>query len=357
MLPSVRDLDRLAEQLTSAAVTVRRLDAHDAWRNHSRSFLYFRDLFRKLAPSLVHLHVPWVSCAWAVTIAARAARVPITVRTEHNPIPDRRPVCQREKIRVLDGAVDHVVFISREVADAFAAGGRDWLDRWSVIPNAVSAGPMDPADRERTRAALALPANAPVAVMAGHLEERDGALDFIRAAGAAGRKGSRLHFLLMSAGPLPDFGERLARDVGIAGRLHFAPANADLGRVLSASDLYVQPSRHDGRSIAMLEGLAAGLPVVTTRVPGLDELLSSGAGAIVCEPGDVRALAQGMLALETEEPLRRRLVDLARPWVSSKLSHRVMHESYEGLYARLGLSSPGVAALAAVQPHRALRLQ
>src|SRR6185295_19808486 len=99
---------------------------------------------RKISPGIVHFHVPWVPCAWEGILAARSARVPLIVRTEHNPIPAPLSLRQRLKLRVLDTSVDHVVFVSKGSADTHLKHGRGWLRRWSVVPNGIPMQAPEP---------------------------------------------------------------------------------------------------------------------------------------------------------------------------------------------------------------------
>jgi glycosyltransferase involved in cell wall biosynthesis len=98
----------------------------------------------------------------------------------------------------------------------------------------------------------------------------------------------------------------------------------------------VQPSHYEGLSIAMLEGLAAGLPMVSTRVQGLDEVLIDGGGAIVCDVKDIEGLARGMMRLENSAELRAEFVAALKPRVLREFSSTTMHTRYQEIYRRLG---------------------
>ena len=72
--------------------------------------------------------------------------------------------------------------------------------------------------------------------------------------------------------------------------------------------IFVLPSYHEGLPIAVLEALAAGLPLVTTPVGGIPEVIKDGVNGILVEPGDIDALAEGILRLLDDEPFRKRMV-------------------------------------------------
>lgn len=71
--------------------------------------------------------------------------------------------------------------------------------------------------------------------------------------------------------------------------------------------VFTLPSYHEGLPIAVLEALAAGLPLVTTPVGGIPEVIKDGVNGVLVEPGDIRALADGLLRLLDDDGLRRRM--------------------------------------------------
>ena len=341
ILPVRPGLDVLAERLSANGVVVERLgNLFAADRDRARSFVEFWKLFRRLRPAVVHFHIPWVLCGWEAVLAARLAGVPAVVRTEQNPIPGPLPRLQRLKLRIADLAAHHSVFVSKRNRQSHLAHGRSWLRRSSVIPNGIAPAPA-PLGRAAARECLGLPAEAPVAAMVGHLEPRKGPLDFVRAAALAIAEGSGLHFVVFGDGPLRAEAERLAQALGVAARVHFAGHRGDVRALLPALDIYVQPSHFEGLSIAMLEALAAGLPMVSTRVEGLDEVLDGAGGALVCEVGDIAGLAAALVRLEGDRALRAELARETQARVLEKFSSETMTGRYRLLYERLGVPLPG----------------
>lgn len=336
LLSASPEADPLARRLYNAGVAVHRFGrGYDVESDHMRSFGEARDLFRRLAPRLLHFHGRWSHSAWDTVLAARAAGVPRLVRTEQESVPSLSVQRNRTKLRLVDAAISHVVFLSRGSAQVHLTSGCEWFKNWSIIPNGVPFEAVDRESRERVRASFGLPREALIAVMTGHVEARNGPLDFVRAAGAAARKGSTLQFVLAGDGPYRAEAEQLASIVGVADRLHFLGAEADSKCLACVCDIRV----HEGPSAMLLEGVATGFPRVNLRADGERGAAPNRNATSVCDAGDVRGLAERLLALEAEEGIQRRFVDTVEPAMLSDSSYDLARADYEILYRKLRPSS------------------
>jgi hypothetical protein len=333
LLSAAPEVDGLAGRLESAGVAVQRFGSgYDPSSDHMRSFGEARDVFRRLRPKLLHFHGQWAPCAWDAVLAARAAGVRTILRTEQDPVPSLLVQRHRTKLRVVNTAVSHVVFVSRGAAQMHLTGGCEWFKNWSIVPRGVPLEAIDPSMRARARASLGLAPEGLAAVIVGHAEAVDGPLDFVRAAGAAVRKGSGLRFVVAGNDSFRMEAAQLAGAVGIRNRIHFVDA-PDLSTIQSGCDIRV----YEGPSGALLEGLAASFPTEGQGRSGTDGAVSRTA-AIVCKRGDVLGMARGLLSLEAEEGNQRRLASSVDPGVFSKLSYETVHHAYVNLYATFGLS-------------------
>jgi glycosyltransferase involved in cell wall biosynthesis len=336
LLSASPDVDPLARRLYNAGVAVHRFGrGYDVESDHMRSFGEARDLFRRLAPRLLHFHGRWSPSAWDTVLAARAAGVRTVVRTEQEAVPSLSVQRNRTKLRVVDTAVSHVVFLSRGSAQVHLTSGCEWFKNWSIIPNGVPFEAVDRQSRDRVRTSFGLPTDALVAVMTGHVEAKNGPLDFVRAAGAAARKGSALQFVLAGDGPFRAEAEQLAGIVGVEDRLRFLGPEADSKCLACVCDIRA----HEGPSAILLEGVATGFPRVNLRAGGARGAPASRNATIVCEPSDVRGMAQGLLTLEAEESIQRRFVDTVEPGLLSGTSYDLARTEYEMLYRKLRPSS------------------
>jgi len=134
-----------------------------------------------------------------------------------------------------------------------------------------------------------------------------------------------------------------ARELGIAARVRLLGFRDDIPRILAGSDIFVLPTPSEGCSIAILEAMAAALPVVASDVGGNPELVVPNVTGLLLPADDVAAWATA-LALLAREPARRRAWGSAgRSRVSLAFTAEKMVARYAGLYDEL-LTARGARA-------------
>ncbi len=113
--------------------------------------------------------------------------------------------------------------------------------------------------------------------------------------------------LVVGDGPDRPRYEALARELGVADHVRFAgyQSQAEVRTHLSSSAVFVLPSFAEGVPVSLMEAMAAGLPVITTQVGGITELVTDGENGDVLRPGDVDALADRVVKLLADPELRR----------------------------------------------------
>jgi UDP-glucose:(heptosyl)LPS alpha-1,3-glucosyltransferase len=105
---------------------------------------------------------------------------------------------------------------------------------------------------------------------------------------------------------------RAAKRLGVEGRVHFAGRVTDVVPFYAAADVYVQPTRYDPCSLVVLEALASGLPVITSRHNGMAEQIADGIeGSVLHDPANVAELTSRLEPL-MDPDLRHRMGEAAR---------------------------------------------
>lgn len=102
----------------------------------------------------------------------------------------------------------------------------------------------------------------------------------------------------------------------------------DLGNHLRAADVFVLPSNHEGLGSVVLDAMAAGLPVVSTRIPGPTDVVEHETNGLLVAPGDAVDLAAGLKRLADDELLRARLaaraVRTAEDFTAERMAERYL---------------------------------
>ncbi len=132
------------------------------------------------------------------------------------------------------------------------------------------------------------------------------------------------------------------RTLGLDANVRFLGRVDDVASVLAAADVLVMPSRQEGLGVAALEAMAAGLPVIASRVGGLPEAVVDGATGLLVPPADVPALAAAIARLAADRALARRLGAAGRARVRERFTMAGMAAATLAVYRRLAESNAGV---------------
>lgn len=200
-------------------------------------------------------------------------------------------------------------------------------DRVSVFHNCVpDPGPIIRPDRA-----------FPTILFLGRLSDRKGVPELLEALASPEVMQERWTAILAGDGPVSQYRER-ARELGIFDRIEmpgWLPADA-VETLLRRADILVLPSHAEGMSMAVLEGLAHGLAVVTTPVGAHEEAIADGMNGIFVPPGDVPALSSALGGLLRNPGRRHKLAGSGRALFLSRFSMSAYLPRLEALYATIG---------------------
>lgn len=333
VVPGEPALDGLVDDLRTAGATVVRAGRFFGGDvSLSRNIRELRAAFAALRPEVVHVHTPWVGIGKEAVIAAWLAGVPYRLRTEQNPVPEPLRLRQRLSLKLSDRLVQGISFVSSGNRESHLRNAGRPRRKCMVVPNAVRPAP-EPRGRAAARAELGLPMDALAAVMVGRLERRKGPLDFVHAAAVAAKAAPGLHFAIAGDGEMRvDVAAAIAA-AGLENRVHLLDHRPNIRELLPAFDIFVQPSHYEGLSAAMLEALAAGLPMATTDVDGVTEVAPGGDGALNVPIGDPDALGAAVARLARDANLRHTLAATTRRRMAAEFTVEATYARYRRFYA------------------------
>jgi len=158
---------------------------------------------------------------------------------------------------------------------------------------------------------------------------------FLRAAALVARRHPNTEFILVGDGPLRPKLEELSRRLGLESRVTFLGERRDIPNVLQALDVSVVPSFSESLSNVILESMAAGKPVVASRVGGNSELVQEGRTGLLVSPHDENELAEAISRLVSEPEIRHQFGTYAAEVVHQEYSLERMRQRFIELYRSL----------------------
>ncbi len=322
----------VAEELRARGIRVSTLDG---WGKGDLRVLYrLARLIRAERPDLIHAFLGVANLA--SSLAGRLAGVPVIVwsyrdvevwKTRAHWLVDRAGAqwaeaitCCSDAVRQfvlahLDGAASKVVTIHNGIdLEAFRAPHVASRSELSLRDGGCVIGTVTRLDEPKKGLTVLLHALAALA-------RRDGLPPW--------------QCVLVGEGPARDRLEALAAELGLKGRIVFAGMRRDVARVLPAVDLFVCPSLYEGFGIAIVEAMAAGRPVVASRVGGIPELVVDRETGLLVPPGDAAALAEALAALLTSPDRARQMGQRGRERAGKMFSIQTAVERHQQLYDSL----------------------
>ncbi len=301
----------------------------------------YKDLVRGEGFDVVHTHTRRAD--FVAALGGRRAGA-VTVSTQHGQINlDRRTLKEKRDLAAgfysycLRSFFDKHVAVSAEIANELRTRCRVPAAKVTHIPNGLEGAPFVEAAGERLafRHEIGAPRWAVVATVVASLDSK-GHGDLLAAAAELVADGVDLRLVVAGeghwGGPVIS---KAAAELGLAERVHLLGFRDDVPRVLAGSDVFVLPTPSEGLSIAIMEAMAAGLPVVATKVGGNAELVEAGKTGLLVPVGDVGALAYA-LGLLARDPVKRRAMGrAARSRVTLEFTADKMADRYAALYEEL----------------------
>jgi glycosyltransferase involved in cell wall biosynthesis len=330
LLEDAPEVEPMAERAAALGVPVRRIPPLPLGLVGARRVPGLVRLLRRERPAVFHAHMSSpVACKWGLA-AAVLARVPAVLGTVQVGAyePDRSSYLQ---LRQLARRVDRYLAVSREIADELV-GRLGWpAEKVEVVYNAVDADraavPAPPGLREQ----LGGSETRPLVLTPARLNAQKGHDTLLEAIAEV----PEALFLLAGDGPERERLEARAAELGLGERVRFLGRREDVPQLLAACDVFALPSLYEGSSLAVLEAMAAGIPVVSSAIGGTEELIDDGRSGLLVPPGDAPALAAALRRVLGDRQLREELAARARERVDSGLRREQNAERVAAVYREL----------------------
>jgi len=309
-------------------------------------FAVFRlaQLIRRERPTILHTHTAKAGAVGRLAaLVSGDARPPIVVHTFHGHVlrgyfGPLRTLGFRLLERWLARGTDALVAVSPEVRDDLVRLGVAPREKFTVVRLGIEleerlGGGRN--GRDETRRVLGI---APERFTVGWIGRMTGVKrtgDVLLAFKELRERGVDALLCMVGDGPEREQVEQRAHDLGIMRDTLFLGYQEDVAPYYSAFDAMILPSGNEGTPVSAMESLAAGRPVVATRVGGVPDVVRDGEDGFLVELGDVPELASALARLADDPELRTRMGEAGRARVLSRYAVQRLVDDVDRLYRSL----------------------
>jgi glycosyltransferase involved in cell wall biosynthesis len=288
-----------------------------------------RRLLRERRIDVVNTHSSTDAWLAALACAWMGREAPPIVRTRHI----SAPVPRNAATRWLYANTRRIVTTGERLREQVIAETQVPPDRVLSVPTGIDLARFSPADAAAARAALGLPAAGALVGIVATLRSWKGHRYLLEAIAAMPRKDVQV--AIVGDGPQREALEARAQELGIAARVTFAGNREDVAAWLQAFDVFCLPSyANEGVPQALMQAMACGLPVVTTPVGSIGEIVTDGDTGLLVRPEDAQALRGAIERLIEDPAARRSLGDRAAAVARARFGEALMVERMLAVFSQ-----------------------
>ena len=286
---------------------------------------------------ILHAHVPEMGViGW---LASKFSGVKVVCFNMCNPI-DQESAAQRFWLTWSARLCDHTICVTHSVKRVLRTKlPRLSERRISVIHDAVlSPDDIPPADEKtkcRIREEAGCEDGEKLLVCVGRLTAQKGHTTLLKTMRILLDRGHSVKLALVGDGILEQELRRLATTLHLDGKICWMGRREDIYDILQSADLFISTSVYEGFGIAILEAMAAGVPVVAPSLDTVNEFAQNGESSLLVTPGDPTAFAEAVERVITDSRLALALGGRARDRVKEGFTKDVMSHHYQNVYRML----------------------
>lgn len=282
------------------------------------AILQMRKLMLQNRIDVVHTHLSTSSVNGC--LAARLARIPC-VATVHG-----------MSGKLSFAAADRMIAVSEQVKGHLIAQGVP-SEKVHVVYNGIEFGEM-PYDAETARHDLGFGDAGPILGTVARIVPEKGIEDALRVVANLKSEFPGMRYLVVGDGDGRPACENLARELGLEEIVRFAGYQENVAPYLAAMDLFLFPSHKEAMGIALVEAMAAGLPVVASRIGGIPEVVTPETG-LLRPARDIAGMTEATAGLLRDLPRRFELGANAHLRATSIFSAQAMATATDAVYDEL----------------------
>ncbi|MSR65684.1 MAG: glycosyltransferase [Verrucomicrobiae bacterium] len=299
--------DDLRPELERAGIRVTRINSKGKF--DVAAFSQCVQLLRDEKSDILHTHL--IQADLLGFFAARRARVPAIISTKHNTNYFHSHALWLPRVDAfVNRRVTRIIAVSAAVKKHYIEQQQLPAEKIEVIRNGIDLGRFRNA-QPIDKTTLGLKPADKLVVCVASLKVKKGHSVLLQAWPHVVAKHRNACLALVGDGPLRDELKRAASPLPFDGTVHFLGNRSDVPAILAAADVFVLPSLWEGFGIAVVEAMAAGVPVVASRVDGVCEIIRDRQDGVLVPPSEPDKLAQAIVELLSDGEWAKQLVDSA----------------------------------------------
>ncbi len=343
----------VADQLGVPVVTIAQLHREISPIKDALAVFRLARLLRTIRPHILHTHTAKAGAIGRVAaLLAGTARPPIVVHTFHGHVlrgyfGPLRAGLFRLLERWLAGVSTALVAVSPEVRDELVRLGVAPGEKFTVIRLGIeleSRVSANGSQRAETRRVMGIAPDRFTVGWIGRMTAVKRTDDVLLALQRLRERGVDALLCMVGDGPDRDHVERRAKELGVVRHCLFLGYQEEVAQFYAAFDAVILPSSNEGTPVSAIEALAAGRPVVATRVGGVPDVIRDGVDGFLVEPGAVDELAERLALLAADPELSRRMGVEGRARVVPRYAVARLVDDVDRLYRAL-LHAAGLEGL------------
>ncbi len=319
----------LSQELRALGVPVHDLQMKKSEHGRVTAPYQFWRLLRQEKPAIIH---NWLYHASLLgRTMGRLAQTPVIITARHT---SQFGIPLRTRLYNWTGRLDDRTIL---ICEAMRSTEQGAPERYITIYNGIPSLSLPPRETARAKllAELGLPDTAVFILTIGRLHPAKGHRDTIPALRQLRTSHPHAHFLWVGDGE--EYAHLAAQiaEANLTSHVHLLGKQPDIAPFLASADIFLLPSRWEGVPVAIQEAMAAGLPVVSTAVGGIPELVQDGQTGLLVPPQDPTALAQALITLLNDHGRATQMGQAGRQRIADHFTIEQMVTQTEALYERL----------------------
>lgn len=226
------------------------------------------------------------------------------------------------------GGADVLIAVTENIRSQSISEGVK-SERVTTIPNGIQVPSIPEKRTQLLRAALNIPEGAVLVLSAGRLVYEKAYEVLIQSIKLVRSEGTVVFLAIAGEGELRDKLQELIDELALRGSVCLLGNREDVPALMSDADLFVMSSRSEGMPMALLEAMSFGLPVIATRVGGVEEVIEDSSQGMLVPPENPQELAKAILKLVRDPVLRSRIGKNARERIEERYTTERMCRQYE----------------------------